>query len=816
MDIKKNIDVLREVIEEHNYNYYVLDNPKISDYEFDKLLEKLIRLEKKHPEYYDENSPSQRVGGEINPEFKTVDHVKKMLSLSNTYSSMELIEFDNRIKKKILLPYKYVCELKYDGTSISLSYKDGKFNRATTRGNGIRGDDVTSNVKTIKSIPLKLRNNCKDEFEIRGEIFFNHESFKKLNQERENKNLPLFSNPRNASSGTLKLKDSKEVATRSLDCIFYQVLNINNSNSHYNDIKNCKKIGFKISESMTRVNNIEEVINYCNYWEKERNNLNYDIDGVVIKIDNYDYQNELGFTSKFPKWAISYKFKTKKVKTILKKITYQVGRTGAVTPVANLEPVNILGTLVKRASLHNEEQILKLNLIEGDSVYVEKGGEIIPKIVGVEKRNIGDLFSNNLIYKFIEYCPECNSKLNKIENDSIHYCINHKHCPPQIKGRIEHFISKKCMDIKGLGPEKIDMLIENKLIHNFSDIYDLINKKNKLIGLTKYVNNEISGIKINNHLQVKSDSLLFCLGKYTFTKKICTFIILNFNKLHNLTKSIIYSKISLENQNEIKKNDVKNLLFFLNLNKNLVLKFDKFNGISKKYFTSLNIALDLLNIHYIQDKYEKLNYVDELINSNNSDRINEVFKKISNRNKIVFKDKTIVNLINSIETSKNVEFSRVLFSLGIRHVGETVSLKIANKVKNIDNLINLSFNEIIEIEDVGEEIANSIVKYFDSKANFKIINKLKKIGLNFELKNNENYNKKLNGKNIMITGKFDSFSRDKLKSIIRINGGNNMTSISKNTSFILAGEKMGPKKFEKANKLGIKIIDELTFLNMIK
>ena len=479
---KERIDFLRKELEDHNHLYYVLDSPKISDFEFDKLMSELIKLEEENPQFHDENSPTKKVGGKVMDSFKTVDHQYPMLSLSNTYNAEELQDFDERIKKIIDVPFEYVCELKFDGVSISLIYENGELKQAISRGDGSKGDDVTENVRTIRSIPLKLRNNFVANFEIRGEIILPKEAFSKLNEERERVGLEKYANPRNTASGSLKLHDTKEVSRRPLDCFLYHMLGENlPTNFHLQNLEKAKSWGLKISETTKLKSDINGVIDYVNYWEDARHDLPFEIDGIVIKVNNTDLQEELGFTSKFPRWAISYKFKAEQVSTLLNEITYQVGRTGAITPVANLESVQLAGTTVKRASLHNADQIAKLDIREGDVVYVEKGGEIIPKVVGVEFKD-RDLFSHPT--KFITQCPECNTELIRKEGDAKHYCPNLENCFPQIVGRFDHFISRKAMNIDGLGVETIELLVKENLISDISDLYLL--RKEQILPLKEW------------------------------------------------------------------------------------------------------------------------------------------------------------------------------------------------------------------------------------------------------------------------------------------------------------------------------------------
>ena len=660
MNDKERIYFLRKEIDLHNHSYYVEDSPKISDFEFDILLNELIQLEEKHPELFDINCPTQRVGASLVDSFETINHTYPMLSLGNTYSEDDLIDFDNRIRKLISSDFDYVCELKFDGVSISLNYENGKLINAITRGDGKKGDNVISNVRTIKSIPLQLTGDFPQKFEIRGEIFIPIDDFKKLNTERIKHNLEPFSNPRNTASGSLKMLDSSEVTKRPLDCFLYHIIGEDiPSDKHYDNLLLAKNWGFKISSDIQKCNDISAVINYVNDWDKKRNNLPFEIDGIVIKVNNIMLQEKLGFTAKSPRWAISYKFKALQAKTQLKGITYQVGRTGAITPVADLEPVQLAGTIVKRASLHNEEQINKLGIQINDYVFVEKGGEIIPKIVSVSLKD-RDLF--NVPINFIENCPECDSKLIKLEDDAKHYCINSVNCLTQIKGKFEHFISKKAMNIEELGPKTIDLLFDNKLISDISDLYAL-----------------------------------------------------NYEEL---------------------------------------LPFKK-DG-----------------------------------------------KKWSS------------NVIDGIEKSKNIPFEKVLFGLGIRYVGETVSLILCKNLNNIDNIISSSFEELTNIDEIGERIADSVISFFKNSENLVLIEKLKSFGLNFNYVSKASSNL-LQNQNIVISGKFINYSRAELKKIVEKHNGKNLSSISKKTTFVLAGENMGPSKLKKAELLNIKIIDINQFLEII-
>ncbi len=676
--IKNKIEKISKTLEEHNYNYYNLSNPTISDFEFDKLLEELIYLEKDYPQYLTPDSPSQRVGGAITKEFKNVKHKYPMLSLSNTYNEEELREFDERIKKAGVNEFEYVSELKYDGVSISLTYIEGILTQAVTRGDGEKGDDVTTNVKTIKSIPLKLRgSNYPKEFEIRGEIFMPRTEFQRINEEIRTKLIEegydeeeifekQLKNPRNATSGTLKQLDSKAVAERKLDCYLYSILGENLPfASHYDSLMEAKKWGFKISADMEKFSSVEGVIKYLAKWDKKRHDLNVETDGVVIKVNSYEQQKFLGFTAKSPRWAIAYKFKAARVSTILESISYQVGRTGAITPVANLKPVQLAGTTVKRASLHNAAIIEKLDVRIGDTVFVEKGGEIIPKIIAVDESK-RDLFSDSAKPTlYITHCPECNSELVRSEGEANHYCPNELSCPPQVKGKMEHFVSRKAMNIDSLGSETIAQLYDAGLLKTIADIY------------------------------------------------------------------------------ELKKEDL--------------LKIDR------------------------------------------------------------MAEKSANNLLLGVEASKKVPFERVLFALGIRHIGETTAKKLAFFYKNIESIKNATLEQLLEVGDVGERTAQTIIDYFSDKRIAEILSKLKTAGLQFELSDEQltNTTEKLNDMSFVVSGVFTKFSRDEIKKTIEQNGGKNVGSISGKTNFVLAGENMGPEKLKKAEKLGVKIISEEDFLKMI-
>lgn len=658
------ITALREQLNNYNYHYYVLSQPLISDFEFDKLLAELQQLENENPQYFDPNSPTQRVGSDINQNFTQVKHQYPMLSLGNTYNEGEVADFYNRVAKALNAPFEIVCELKYDGTSISLIYEKGELVRAVTRGDGEKGDDVTANVRTIRTIPLKLQGDFPEKFEIRGEILMPWKVFEDLNREREAQEEPLFANPRNAASGTLKLQNASEVAKRKLDAYLYYMLGENlPADTHSGCLQAASAYGFKISDAVKVCKTLPEVMQYIAYWDKERKNLPVATDGIVLKVNSLTQQKNLGYTAKSPRWAIAYKFQAERALTTLQSVSYQVGRTGAITPVANLDPVQLSGTVVKRASLHNADIIEGLDLYIGDKVYVEKGGEIIPKITGVEA-SVRDLFAEKV--QFITHCPECGTALIRDEGEAAHYCPNEAHCPPQIKGKMVHFVSRKAMNIDGLGEETIDLLYRKGLARNIADLYRL-----KLIDL----------------------AMLERMG-----------------------------------------------------------------------------------------------------------------------------EKSGRRILKSLETSKQVPFARVLFALGIRYVGETVAKRLSSKLKSMQALMTASVEELMSIDEIGESIAQSLVAYFAQDENKQLIADLQEIGLQMEVdeQTQQAGSEALKGKTIVISGTFTAFSRDELKNMIELHGGKNTGSISKNTSFIVAGENMGPAKKEKADALGVPMLSEQEFIELIQ
>lgn len=665
MNEKERILYLREQLHEHNYKYYVLNQPDISDQEFDFLMHELQNLEAKHPEMYDANSPTQRVGSDLNQNFTQVAHKYPMLSLANTYNEQDVADWYESVSRGLGgEPFEVCCEMKYDGLSISLTYVDGKLVSGVTRGDGVHGDDVTANVKTIRCIPLVLKEGTDypKEFEIRGEILMPWKVFEQLNAEREAAEEPLFANPRNAASGTLKSQNSKLVASRRLDAYLYYLLGDTlPAEGHFENLQAAAQWGFKISQGMKKVSSLEEIYDFINYWDKERKNLPVATDGIVLKVNSLRQQRALGYTAKSPRWAIAYKFKAERACTRLNEVSYQVGRTGAVTPVANMDPVQLAGTIVKRATLNNEDFIRSFDLHIGDYVYVEKGGEIIPKIVGVAE---GKRPKDALPVEFIKTCPECGTPLVRYEGEAAHYCPNDTGCPPQIKGRIEHFIARRAMNIDSLGPETVDEYYRRGLIHNIADLY----------------------------------------------------------------------KIQVQD----------------------------INGTGNR-------------------------------------------------------ERSAQKIVNGIEASKKVPFERVVFALGIRFVGETSARLLARRFKTMDALQAATMQQLMDIDGVGEVIAKSVITYFANPVNQEIVERLRSYGLQMQLSEEqiEGTSEKLSGKSIVISGVFAKHSRDEYKALIEKNGGKNVGSISGKTSFILAGENMGPSKLQKAEKLGVPLVDEATFLEMI-
>ncbi|MBT8236935.1 MAG: NAD-dependent DNA ligase LigA [Bacteroidia bacterium] len=665
MSVKEEIEILRKELREHNYKYYVLAEPQISDYEFDMKLKALQELEEANPEFFDANSPTQRVGGGVTKNFETVAHAFRMYSLDNSYSKEEVLDWEKRIRKILGdVPLTFTCELKYDGASINLTYKSGELHRAVTRGDGVQGDDVTTNIRTIRSVPLRLNGNCPDIFEARGEIILPLEGFKKMNEERIEAGEDPYMNPRNTAAGSIKLQDSALVAERPLECLVYGLAAVKLPLiSQYSMLEEARKWGFKVPVEARECNSVDEVMDFIELWDLKRHELPYETDGVVIKVNDLDQQEELGYTAKAPRWALAYKFQAEEATTKLVEITYQVGRTGAITPVANLEPVLLAGTTVKRASLHNADQIAKLDVRVGDTVFVEKGGEIIPKITKVD---LTQRPSGSQQTQYITHCPECHTPLIRNEGEAQHFCPNEMGCPPQITGRIQHFISRKAMDIEGMGSETVVLLFNEGLITNYADLYSL---------------------------------------------------------------------------------------------------------------TTAQI---------------------------------EPLERMA--------EKSAENLVQGVAASKEIPFERVLFALGIRYVGETVAKKLARAYGNIDALMNASFEELIQVDEIGDRIAQSVIQFFADERNREIVERLRSHGLQFSLSADQlaNQTDTLKEKTFVVSGVFESISRNELKKLIEDNGGKVSSSISSKTSYVVAGANMGPSKKVKADDLGVPIITESEFLAMLK
>ena len=820
MTVQQKIEDLRKVLREHNHNYYVLDNATISDYEFDIKLKELEKLELESPEFFDENSPTQRVGGTVTKNFKTSIHKNRMYSLDNSYSKEDLLDWEKRIKKILgIEEVEYTCELKYDGASINLAYENGKLQSAVTRGDGFEGDAVTANIKTIKSIPLIIKEGFLDNFEIRGEIILPLDGFNKMNEERVESGEDPYRNPRNTASGSLKLQDSGEVAKRPLDCLLYHIVEPTQKfETHFKTLQIAKKMGFKVPEAIEVCKTIDAVFHFIKKWDTKRHSLPYETDGIVVKVNSLHYQDELGYTSKAPRWAIAYKFKAEQESTILNEITYQVGRTGAITPVANLEPVQLAGTTVKRASLHNADQIEKLDIRVGDTVYVEKGGEIIPKIVGVDLKMRP---ANSEPTKYATYCPDCDTKLVRNAGDAKHYCPNEYGCPTQITSRIQHFISRKAMNIDGLGAETIELLFENGLIHNYADLYTL--DFNAIVNQEKVYEGEYDGIKKNDSLQIQIVNALFALGYGSISKNLCEKLSCDIKNIED----ILYIDNSIFNEKEIEKLDKFKIKFEERFNLYKASPYFRFSFIegfvSLQEFLFLKFYDKNFDNGFFNDSFEelllfskKISFIDEL---KRFKELNEKYKnfediiiKVSNRKIIGIREQGADNIIKGIESSKSIPFEKVLFALGIRFVGETVAKKLAKHFKSIDNLMNATFEELIAVDEIGDRIAESIIGFFKVENNRFIINKLKLNKLNFKIIEKEGVSERLKDLSFVVSGKFTR-DRNELKKLIEDNGGKNSTSLSSKTSYLIAGESMGPSKKMKAEKLDIKVITEEYFIN---
>lgn len=819
---------LRKALEYHNNKYYIENAPEISDREFDELMHELEKLETAHPELYDPNSPTQRVGQDINREFTQVAHKYPMLSLGNTYSEQELRDFDQRVRKVVGDRVQYVCELKYDGTSISLTYADGQLVQAVTRGDGVRGDDVTVNVRTIRTVPLRLRGDYPPEFEIRGEILMPFSVFNMLNQEKAEAGEPLFANPRNAAAGTLKLQNSSLVAKRHLDCFLYYIPgDVTPATTHYGNLMKAKEWGFHMPPYIQLADTFEEVWAFINKWDKERTSLPVPIDGIVIKVNDIEMQHLLGYTAKSPRWAIAYKFKAEQVETPLIDMVYQVGRTGSITPVANLEPVHIAGTTVKRASLHNADIIASLDLHEHDTVYVEKGGEIIPKIVGVDraKRKEGAQ-----PIRFITHCPECGTLLVRVEGEANHYCPNEDHCPPQIAGKLEHFVSRRAMNIDGMGEETIDLLLSKGIIRDVADIYLLPRKRDELIGLEKIVypeSFEMTSIPLSKVIYA------FEIGMKNISSRLSETLANRFGSLE------AYARAGREELLEIvaEESIVNRILEYFRSPFNHSLERLKEAGESENI--PLDYVIFALNIpgidwHKADLLAARFDYIYELSVASPGDiaevegidaaeaeliarffRNNEkLVRKLNTLNVYRLQEKSVDNLIAGIEKSKSAGFPALLNALGIRYIGETASRNLAKSFRNMDSLMDATYEQLKEVEDVGDQMANSLLRWFGKEENRQIVKRLMEYGVEAEIEEKEGESDQLGGQTFVITGTL-SRPREYFKEIILNAGGKVSDSVSAKTAYLLAGENAG-SKLKKAEKLGTKILSEEEFYKLLK
>lgn len=830
-DVEKLL-ALRKALDYHNYKYYIENAPEISDMEFDRMMHELEALEAKYPEFYDRNSPTQRVGQDLNQEFTQVAHKYPMLSLGNTYSDAELRDFDKRVQK-VAGEVEYVCELKYDGTSISLTYRDGELVQAVTRGDGVRGDDVTANVRTIRTIPLKLRGDYPAEFEIRGEILMPFAVFNHLNQEKAEAGEPLFANPRNAAAGTLKLQNSSLVAKRRLDCFLYYMPGEETpASTHYGNLMKAKEWGFHMPPYVELCANMDEVWAFIEKWDKERVNLPVPIDGIVVKVNDLAKQRLLGYTAKSPRWAIAYKFKAEREATPLMSVSYQVGRTGSITPVANLEPVHLAGTTVKRASLHNADIIAELDLHEHDTVYVEKGGEIIPKIVGVdESRRKGGA----LPVRFITRCPECGTELVRMEGEANHYCPNEDHCPPQIAGKIQHFVSRKAMDIEGMGEETIDLLLSRHIISDVSDIYRLSEKRQELIGLEKIIypdSFEVTSIPLAKVIYG------FEIGLKNISSKNAGMLAAHFGCLQHLAEADRACLLALPwAPNEDKDKLVNRILDYFRMPFNDTLerlkKAGKVSDIPLDYIIyALNIPgidwhkADLLAsgfdyVYELSVASDSLITVIDGISDEDARQIvlffaqhDKLVRKLNTLNVYRLQEKSVENLLAGIEKSKSVGFAAFLYGLGIRYIGETASRNLAKSFKNMRNLMEADYEQLTEVEDIGGQMANSILKYFAKEENRQLVERLLSYGIKAEVDEQTGVSDILSGTTFVITGTL-SRPREYFKELILNAGGKVSDSVSVKTSFLLAGDNAG-SKLKKAEKLGVPVISEEEFYLKLK
>lgn len=802
---------LSQQINHYNYLYYQEDKSEISDFEFDKLLEELIHLETEFPQFLKEDSPSQRVGGTITKEFETAVHETRMLSLGNTYSEEELLAFDERVAKGLEhRNFEYFCELKFDGVAISLVYENGRLVRAVTRGDGTRGDVVTENIRTIRNIPLTISgNNIPERLEVRGEIFLPRKEFEKINTERSANEEALLANPRNAASGTVKMQDSAVVAKRRLNCYFYQLIAEDAGiEQHDQAITLLENWGFNVSPTYKKCKSIKDVLAYIEDWREKRHQLPLDTDGVVLKVNSYDQREELGFTAKIPRWAIAYKYQAESAESKLLSITYQVGRTGAITPVANLSPVQLAGTTVKRASLHNANEIERLGLHEGDTVFVEKGGEIIPKItaVAIEKRK-----SDAKAIQYISTCPECGTPLERKESEAKHYCPNAQSCPPQLLGRIEHFVHKRAMDIDSMGTERIRALIDQGYVVDFADIYELELKKDALLGLE--LNQDQYQKTDEGMLYIALHKALFSLTEGIPLSSIVKFLEENeSNTLGEILKS--FKDFIRESKKKVAQNTGT-----IQLLENLLLSYP---FPQMEDFLPLPIVLSLLigkqvGMSRLKEVAMQESTVHGIMLELNIDLSQDQEDKIKKLKSNTFQEGVISNMLEGIKVSKSQPFERVLFALGIRNIGENTAQILAKSFKNIEAMKNASNEELLQVNGVGETLVNSLKEFFADEENLKIIERLKVHGLNFEIEEVERIfeSNKLEGIKILASGKLNHFKRDEIIDFIESNGGQYIKSVSKNIDFIIEGEDMGPSKKEKAMKLGVKLISEEEFMKMV-
>lgn len=802
---------LSKEIDHHNQLYYQESRTEISDFEFDQLLKELIRLEQEFPDLLLPDSPSQRVGGTVTKEFKTVEHEYRMLSLGNTYTIEELKAFDERVSKGLgHSQYEYFCEMKFDGVAISLVYEEGKLVRAVTRGDGTRGDDVTANVRTIRNIPLTVwGENVPAKFEVRGEIFLPLKEFLKINAEREEKGEALLANPRNAASGTLKMQDSSVVAKRRLNCYFYQLLGDTGVATHEQAIHQLETWGFNVSPTYRKAGNIDAVLEYIEEWREQRYSLPLDTDGVVLKINDYDQREELGFTAKNPRWAIAYKYKAESAETELLSITYQVGRTGAITPVANLAPVHLAGTTVKRASLHNANEILRLDIHERDFVFVEKGGEIIPKITAV---NPARRKPDAQPIQYINTCPECGSELIRKEGEAKHYCPNALSCPPQVLGRIEHFVHKRAMDIDSLGTERIRALIDQGFIRNYTDIYELDGKRQELLGLEMsqdQYEREVSGL-----LYISLEKALFALTEGISFKQIQDFL------EEKAELPLIDTLKVFQEQIRVWKKKVPSNLEYIN---RLIYQLKDHPELPTiEDFIPVALVLELFlgrraDFEKILEASRNHGTVHMILLELNVDLPADLSERIKKLKANTFQEGVISNMMEGILASKKQPFEKVLFALGIRNIGENTAQLLARHFGSIDKLQTATSEQLRDINGVGETLVQSIQEFFAHDENLQTIQRLKASGLNFEIEQREEsvLGTSLAGKRVLASGKLQNFKRDEIVDFVQAHGGQYISSVSKNLDFIIEGEDMGPSKKEKALKLGVPLISEEEFLKLV-